>query len=81
MKWFTEVFLPSLEKRMNNPKYPNQLILSDKQYDVCLRYMNDKQCHGFYGWFTIYEIEVDNIQYTVTDRGRYHFLSKRILNK
>ena len=33
--WFTESFLPSLEKRMKNSKYPNQCILSEKQAEVC----------------------------------------------
>lgn len=38
--WFEETFLPSLETRMNNPKYPNQVILTKKQEEVCRKYMN-----------------------------------------
>lgn len=42
-KWFLEVFLPSaIEKMQNNNKYPNTMILSDKQADVCYRNMEHR---------------------------------------
>lgn len=75
MKWFTEVFLPSLEKHMNNPKYPNQCILSLKQAEICYRYMNERYCSGDYGGFYNYEIQVGNKYYQLTKRGKYTFLS------
>lgn len=76
MKWFTEVFLPSLESRMNNPKYPNSCILSDKQADICYKYMEEISCRGDYGYFNIYQIKVNGHKWTMTQRGRYTFLTK-----
>lgn len=75
MEWFKTVFLPSLEARMTNPKYPNQIILSPKQADICYKYMNSVQCHGDYGYFTIYEIKIDGKLYQMTTRGKYTFLT------
>lgn len=74
-KWFEETFLQSLEARMTNPKYPNQCILSEKQADICYRYMNSRNCSGDYGCFTNYEYTVGNKFYQMTKRGKYHFLS------
>lgn len=79
MKWFTDVFLPSLEKRMNNPKYPNQCILTPKQANICYKYMDTKDCHGDYGWFSIYEITVGNKKYQVSKAGKYIFLNMYIV--
>lgn len=73
--WFEEVFLPSLEKRMNNPKYPNQVILTDKQEQVCERYMTYKPCVDLYNRdFGIYIYNVGTKHYTMTFAGRYTFL-------
>lgn len=82
MKWFKEVFLPSMEDKFNNPsnpKYRNQVILTERQYNVCLRYMKQVQCYGEYGDFYIYEFETGNARYTLSNRGRYHFLYKRVM--
>lgn len=76
MEWFETVFIPSICERMNNPKYPRSAILSDKQADICRKYMNAKQCHGDYGWFTIYESEIDGVVYQLTFRGKYAILSR-----
>ena len=81
MNWFLETFLPSLEKRMNNPKYPNQTILTDKQLDVCLKYFKPRQCHGDYGCFTNYEFETKTTSYQIFFRGKYNFLSKHTKEK
>lgn len=76
MKWFLEVFLPSLEKRMNNPKYPNQAIITNNQFEVCSKYFKPRQCYGDYGYFTIYEFAIESASYQITFRGRYIFLNK-----
>ena len=76
MEWFLNVFLPSIENRMNNPKYPNQAIISENQYEVCAKYFHSVQCHGDYGWFTIWEYRTDDAHYQITRRGKYIFLTK-----
>lgn len=78
MKWFLEQFLPSLEKRMNNPKYPNQAIITPNQFEVCLKYFRPRQCYGDYGCWTNYEFETDASKYQITQQGRYIFLSKYV---
>jgi hypothetical protein len=75
MKWFEEVFLPSLESKMNNPKYPNSCILSEKQAEICYKYMKAKSCRGDYGGFTNYEITIGGKYYQMTQRGKYHYLN------
>lgn len=75
-KWFLEVFLPSaIEKMQNNRKYPNTMILSDKQADVCYRNMEHKESHAEYGWIGYNEISVDGFVVTMYKKGRYTFLS------
>lgn len=76
MKWFETVFIPSICKRMNNPKYPRSAILSEKQADICCQYMTPRQCYSDYGWFTIYEITIDGVSYYLRTRGKYTFLSR-----
>lgn len=78
MNWFKDTFLPSLEKRMNNPKYPNSCILSQKQADVCYRYMKCKQHKGDYGTFATYEYETEKALFQMSFAGKYTFLKKRI---
>lgn len=74
-KWFLEVFLPSaIEKMQNNKKYPNTMILSDKQADVCYRNMEHKESHTDCGWVGYNEITVDGFVVTMCRRGRYTFL-------
>lgn len=74
--WFDEVFLPSLvERAKQNPaKYQDRVILSQKQYDVCLRNMNIKQCHGDYGYFTRFVYETDTHKFMTEQAGKYNFL-------
>ena len=80
--WFVNEFLPSLEQRMTNPKYPNSCILSEKQADVCCRYMKSEQHSGVdYNWvFTTYNLTVGNKTYTLSTKGSYTFLSVRDLD-
>lgn len=75
-KWFLEVFLPSaIDKMQSNKKYPNTMILSDKQADVCYRNMEHKESHTDYGWIGYNEITVDGYVVTMSRRGRYTFLN------
>lgn len=78
-KWFDEVFIPSVTEKMeNNKKYPNTMILSKKQEDICLRYMTPKQCYGDYGYFTNYTYECNGYKYQMYFCGRYTYLSCKI---
>lgn len=76
MEWFLTTFLPSIEQRMNNPRYPNQAIITRNQFDVCRKYFHPVQCHGDYGWFTVYEFATDDAKYLITFKGKYIFLNK-----
>lgn len=73
-KWFDEVFLPSLEERMNNQKYPNQVILSEKQMIICEKYMK-LSCgqHGIDNYSYVYDIGTKH--YWMHKAGRYIFLN------
>lgn len=78
-KWFDEVFLPSLTEKMEkNEKYPNTMILSEKQYEICMRNFQPQQCYGDYGDFTNYTYEANGYRYLIYFRGRYTFLSCRV---
>lgn len=77
--WFNNTFLPSVTERMeNNQKYPNTMILSEKQENICIRYMRPKQCYGDYGYFTNYEYECNGYKYQMYFHGRYTYLSCKI---
>lgn len=69
--------MPSQIERVkrNDPKYGNRVILSEKQADICMRYMEPRECHGDYGWFTIYHYEITGYSFTLWCQGRYTFLS------
>ena len=81
MEWFLNQFLPGIEKRMNNPKYPNQAFITRNQCEVCQKYFHSKQCHGDYGWFTVWEFSTDEASYLITFKGRYIFLNKYPVNE
>lgn len=68
-KWFEETFLPSLEQRMNNPKYPNQMILSERQAMVCEKYMKptNPDC-------IVFNYEFGTKHFWMNRAGRYTFL-------
>lgn len=76
MDWFLGTFLPSIEARMSNPKYPNQAIITQNQCEVCQKYFHPRQCHGDYGWFTVWEFTTDEASYLITFKGKYIFLNK-----
>jgi hypothetical protein len=67
--WFEETFLLSLENRMDNPKYPNQCILSERQADICEKYMKYDR------YYNKYTYEVGTKSYTMRAVGRYTFLT------
>ena len=75
-KWFDEIFLPSLvEKAKKNPaKYQNRVILSDKQFEICLKNMTEKQCHGDYGDFSILVYETCTYKVQADQSGKYNFM-------
>lgn len=75
-KWFDEVLIPSIISRiLENKKYPNSLILSEKQVNVCRRYMERKEEYNLYGkWFSFYEYHVDGFNLTLLKRGRYYII-------
>lgn len=74
LKWFTEEFLPSLEARATNPKYPRQVILTEGQLRVCERYMTEETHRTDYGYQTTLHIKANGKTYGVYWRGRYTFL-------
>jgi hypothetical protein len=76
MKWFVEVFLKSMiEKEQLQPqKYRGQVVLSSKQAEVCRRYMDEKQCHGDYGYFSVYEFKTESHKFQLCESGKYTFL-------
>jgi hypothetical protein len=75
--WFENVFLQSFEEKFKNRKYPNQVIITPAQENICYKYMNVRECHGDYGFFNILEYVTDKAVYQVTYRGKYVFLNKR----
>lgn len=75
LAWFTDEFLPSLEQRATNPKYPNQVILSDRQSWVCEKYMSRTETRTDYGYNVTYNLKANGKRYAVTYRGKYTFLS------
>lgn len=70
-QWFENTFLPSFIPKMENKKYPNQAILSQKQYDICYKYMTVVK----YG--LVYESPKFSV--IVWEGGRYKFI--RVLQK
>lgn len=77
-KWFLEVFVPSLMERIRNQKSPleDSIIISDKQADVCRRYMVCKtSSRGVIYRKPIWEIEVGDYLLQMTMSGKYNFLA------
>lgn len=76
-EWFETTFLPSFEDKMHNPEYLNQAILSEKQAQICHKYMDEQECRSNYGkWFTTYRKQVGGTIWSVTTSGRYTFLHR-----
>lgn len=66
-KWFEETFIPSFFDKMKNPKYPGRALLSDRQFEICTRYMD---C-GRYCW----TYKTNKVSVSVYTQGRYNFIS------
>ena len=78
-EWFRETFLPGIIERMkNNAKYPNSVILSEKQEAVCKNNMqlkvsvNDGGLTLYRNYY--YECEINGYRFTMTKRGKYTIL-------
>lgn len=78
-KWFESVFLASLLPKMeSNQKYPNSIILSEKQADVCYNNMahkssaNDGGITVFRSYY--YEYAMDGYVFSLFKRGQYNIL-------
>lgn len=78
-EWFEEVFLPSFEEKMHNPKYPNQTILTERQAEICIKYMDEQETKGDYGWYTTFSKKVGGTEWYIHKAGRYTFLSRRFI--
>lgn len=75
--WFEETFLPSFEDKMHNPKYLNQTILSERQADICRRYMDSYDNRSGNGrWITSYTKTVGGTVWYIYSAGRYTFLCR-----
>lgn len=74
-KWFLENFVPNvLNKMESNRKYPNSMILSDKQVEVCHRNMEHKEIRTNWGWMGYYELAIDGHTLSLHKKGKYHIL-------
>ena len=74
MKWFEEVFLPSLfeKKKMVHGKVCT--YITDKQAHICRKYMTEKICNGDYGQFSIYEHKYNECKIQLCESGKYNIL-------
>lgn len=78
-KWFESVFLASLLPKMeSNQKYPNSIILSEKQTEVCHSNMELKSSANDGGIaisrIYYYEYAMDGYVFSLFKRGRYNIL-------
>lgn len=76
--WFEETFLPSFDSKMNNPKYPDQCILSEKQAEICWKNMehHDGYDSDYRKSFVYLTYSIGGTKYMVEYRGRYTFLRR-----
>lgn len=74
MEWFENSFLPSLyeRKKMVHGKWCT--YLTDKQADVCRRYMQVRKCHGDYGDFYLEEYTFNGNKIQLCESGKYNIL-------
>lgn len=73
-KWFTDEFFPSICSRIgSNPNYPLSTVISDRQFDMCRKYMTKSR----FG----YQIRIDGILYTAYNNRGYNILSREITNE
>lgn len=72
--WFLNDFFPSIRSRIgSNPNYPLSAIISDRQFDMCRKYMAKSR----FG----YQIRIDGILYTAYNHRGYNILSREITDE
>lgn len=74
MKWFEEVFLPSLYEQRKNHYGKLVTFLTYKQAEICRRYLNERLCHGEYGDFCNYEGVFNDKKIQLCQHGKYDIL-------
>ena len=74
MKWFKEVFLPSLRERAVQYHGKTATFVTAKQSDICRRYMTSRICNGDYGQFEIYEFEFNNHKVQLCEAGKHDII-------
>lgn len=74
MDWFNEQYLPSLFQRKKSYHGRAATFLTDKQADVCRRYMNERICNGDYGQFVIFEYTFNDKKIQLCEAGKYTVL-------
>ena len=74
MSWFIEKFLTSLYERKKIVHGKECTYLTDKQADICKKYMNEKICYGDYGQFIIYDFTFNNNKIQLCEQGKYNVL-------
>ena len=63
------------KKAESNIKYKNQIILSEKQADICHRYMDYRESYTNYGRIGYLSYNIDGYFCIVQNRERYTFLN------
>ena len=74
MEWFEKVFLPSLHEKKKTVHGKISTLLSQKQADICGRYMKSRICGGDYGQFEIYEYSFNGKKIQLCESGKYNIL-------
>lgn len=67
-KWFEEVFLPSFDTKLSDPRYPNRAILTERQADIFRKYMKYDPVFG-------YKYKIGTRNYGLEFKGKYTFLT------
>lgn len=74
-KWFEFTFIPNIVNKINeNKKYHNSLILSEKQTDICKKYMIHKEKSTMSGRIGFYEMSFDGYTLTLFKKGKYNII-------
>lgn len=74
MEWFEKIFLTSL---YNNKKMVHGKICSyitDRQADICRKYMAERVCYGDYGQFSVFEHLFNGNKIQLCEAGKYNII-------
>lgn len=74
MKWFAETFLPSLYERRKMYHGKIATFLTERQANICRKYMSERICYSDYGQFGIFEGQYDNKKIQLCEVGKYEVL-------